>query len=221
MAYVRKYKKRSMRKSTRKTTRRFNITKKRYGRKYFTLTRWSNNDATYQCHYNQNGNNTLPSGGYTTQFWLDQVSGASELKNLFDNYRIKTVYYRWVIVRDPSQNTGATSGNGLFPRLNWVHDFNDGVIITRQQMYQHAGMREFWFTEAKQSTPWFKLKPASLVQQYETSTATAYKPVWGSFVDTNDSAMVHYGLKVQYDQLYADQRLQMEAKFVIECKGIS
>jgi len=102
-----------------------------------------------------------------------------------------------------------------------VQDFNDTVQITRGKMGQHPRMREVFFNDTYQRTKWYTLKPASLTQVFESSTATAYKPTWGSFVDTNDSDMAHYGIKYVVSELYANVDLLLEAKITFDCKGIS
>lgn len=223
MAYGKKrmYKKRQARPSRR---RRFNIPKRRYQGKsgFLRLVRVSNKDTTKNVHYVVTGNNLVPSNYFALTFALDDVRGVGEIKSLFDNYRIVKVLYRFVMERDPSALGAAGSlGVGNFPRINWVHDFNDSTAIDRTQMMQHAAIREFWFSETKQHTRWYTLNCSSLVQQYEAPAATAYKPVWRSFVDTTDSAMPHYGLKIAYDNLFTSNNIYVEAKYVIECKGIS
>lgn len=186
-----------------------------------SLSRLSNKNSTQNCHYVVTGDNTIPSNYFALTFALDDVNGVGELKSLFDNYRITKILYRFVMLRDQSQNGGAAGGNGLFPRVNWVHDFNDASAITRNQMMQHSAMKEFWFTENAQHSPWYTLRASSLAVQYEGTTASAYRPVWDSWVDTADSAMPHYGLKISYDQLYSGNTVIVEARYFIECKGIS
>lgn len=189
---------------------------------YLRLVRLSNKDNSKNVHWTIAGNNSIPSGSLAFTFALDDVAGVGELKSLFDNFRIVKIKYRFVIERDPAVlGAAGTTGVGNFPRLNWVHDFNDSTAISRPQMMQHAAMREFWFSESRQATPWYTLNPSSLVQMYESSTTTGYKPSWRSWVDTSDSSMPHYGIKLNYDNLYSTNSLYLEAKYVIECKGVS
>lgn len=222
MAYGRRFKKRTMRKRARKGTRKTYIRRKTAKSGYLKLIRLSNKDTTKNVHYTITGNNLVPSNYFALTFALDDVNGNGEIKSLFDNYRIVKVLYRFVMERDiTSLGAAGSTGVGNYPRVNWVHDFNDSTAITRQQMMQHAGMREFWFTSDRQHSRWYSLNASSLVQQYESPSATAYKPVWRSWVDTGDSAMPHYGLKIAYDNLYASNNIYIECKYVIECKGIS
>lgn len=211
-----------MRKRARKGTRKTYIRRKTAKSGYLKLIRLSNKDTTKNVHYTITGNNLVPSNYFALTFALDDVNGNGEIKSLFDNYRIVKVLYRFVMERDiTSLGAAGSTGVGNYPRVNWVHDFNDSTAITRQQMMQHAGMREFWFTSDRQHSRWYSLNASSLVQQYESPSATAYKPVWRSWVDTGDSAMPHYGLKIAYDNLYASNNIYIECKYIIECKGIS
>lgn len=188
---------------------------------FFKVIRWSSNDAARNCHFFAGGNDLVPSSNFALTFAMDNVNGVGELKSLFDNYRIIKVLYRFVLMRNPNSDQVSIANRGLYPRINWVHDFNDSTAISRAQMYQHGGLREFFFTEDRQATKWYTLKPSSLVQMYESGTTTAYQPRWLQWMDTSDSGAPHYGIKVTFDQLYSNVNLHVEAKLIIECKGIS
>lgn len=218
MVYRRK---RNYRKKPTFKRRRFNMTRKKAPRRagYFKVIRWSS-AVTQNGHVTMVGNDTVPSGTGTTQFALSNVNGFSELVSLFDNYRITRVLYRFVCLRDPALAT-TTTNRGIFPRLNWTHDFNDSAAISRDLIYQRANMKEFYFSESKMKTRWYSLRPAVLATMYETAALNAYSPKWGQWMDTADSSAVHYGIKYAYDTLYAGIDLRMEAKIFIECKGIS
>lgn len=213
------------RRTTKKVYRKrrpYNMTRKKYGKSGFLkMVRWSNNDFNSNVHYVVVGDNAVNSGVFATTFALSQVAGSAEIKSLFDNYRITRVMYRFLIKRDPSQNAGAITGNGLFPSIRWVHDFNDSAAISKVQMMQHAAMREFYFTEQRQHSKWYSLKPALLSTTYESGVTNAYSPVWRRFLDTSDDTAPHYGLKCAWDNAYSGMIIQIEAKLVIECKGIS
>lgn len=223
MVYVRKYKKRSTmrksRKGIRRTARRFNIAKP-YQTKFVRLTRWSALDQNSNVHSLISG----VAGGSailgSTVFKLSNTSGYGEIQNLFDNYCIRRVMYRWVLYKDPNSTT-SSNGSAIYPRLTWVHDFNDSTPISRLQMQQHPRMREFFFGDNNQKTRWYSLKPASLAILTEGLTTNSYKPTWGSFVDTNDYDMPHYGIKYAVSQLFESNYIYLEAKIVIDAKGIS
>lgn len=183
------------------------------------LMRWSS-QAAPNVHLNIAGQDLAPSGTGTTVFQLSQVNSFTEIVNLFDNFRITKIAYRWVILRNPDQVTTATY-KGIYPRINWTHDFNDQQPISRDNIYQRANMREVWFSDNNQKSRWYTLKPSVLVTMYESSIANAYTPKWKQWLDTADNAAPHYGIKYAFDNLYLGMNLVMEAKIYLEAKGIS
>lgn len=215
--------KRTSRKPTMRRRRRFNITrKKRTGGKsgVIKMLRWCNADSTNNCALNIVGSDALPAQDGTAQFSMSQIAGSTEVQNLFDQARLLKVYYRWVITRNPDQVT-TTANKGVYPRLIWRHDFNDAAIVTRTQMMQSANIKEAYFGDNYQKTRWYALNPAMLMVGYESATQSSYTPKWRNWVDTNDLATLHYGIKYCFSELYSGSSLRLEAKFVIECKGIS
>lgn len=180
--------------------------------------RWSNVTPD-NCHFTIAGADALPAGSDATQFAFSQMSTYSDIQNLFDNIRMVKVLYRWVINRTPDW-ASTTTNRGYPVRITWRHDFNDGNPITRTQMMQ-GNMRELYLGVDKPYSRWYTLKPALLLQGYESATSTAYSPKWMQWLDTNDSTAPHYGLKFNWSELYTGVALRLEAKIVVQCKGIS
>lgn len=194
--------------------------KKPYQTKFVRITRWSNLDNSNSCHQAIAGTAAGNNIG-STVFKLNDCPNNNELTALFDNYCLRSVKYRFVLLRDPSayQTTGGTQG--IFPRLTWVHDFNDSNPLNRNMLMQYPRMKEFFFSDNKQKTPWFTIKPAALSVMFETGLQTAYKPTWGTFVDTLDSQMVHFGIKYSWNNLFEGNTIIMECKYTLDFKGIS
>lgn len=189
---------------------------------YFKCVRWSSADATNNCHVQFNGGDLVPGVDAATTFALNHVQSHLELVNLFDNYRITKVLYRWVVTRDPSEYSGGTATNkGVFPRIVWTHDFNDQAPLSRANIYQRANLKEEFMSETNQVTKWYTLNPSVLTQMYESSTATAYQPVWKRWMDTSDNAAPHYGIKYSISECYTGISVRLEAKIYCEFKGIS
>lgn len=217
MAYTRK-----------KTFRKKRTTRKRPGGMYRRRTyakpgfvkavRWSS-QVSNNVHVTLTGNDTVYSGTSATVFQLANVNGYSEFISLFDNYRITRVQYRWVCTRDPTQATAA-GNKGIYPRINWTHDFNDQIPISKDLIYQRANMKEVYFTSDRQKSRWYTLKPSILAVMYESSTSSSYSPKWLQWIDTSDTAP-HYGIKYAWDNLFAGVNVNLEAKIFLECKGIS
>lgn len=186
----------------------------------FRCLRWSSKESTQNCHIFIQGSDTVTAADGATTFALVDVNGSAELVSLFDNFRLTKVLYRWVITRTPDY-ASTTANRGWFTRINWTHDFNDSTPITRGLMYQRADLKEEYLNADKPSTKWYSLNPAALVQLYESTTATSYGPRWRQWMDTSDQSAPHYGIKYTYDNLYLGLNLRLEAKLMIECKGIS
>lgn len=186
----------------------------------FRVVRWSSLESTNNCHVQIGGNDTVFSGENATVFALSNVNGSAELTNLFDNYRILSVKYRWVCYRNPDTNTNA-SFKGIYPRVVWTHDFNDAQPIQRALIYQRSNIREWFATPDRSTSQWYTLKPAALIQLYESTTSTAYGPKWKQWMDTADTTAPHYGIKYSYDQLFSGNVLRLEAKIEFEFKGVS
>lgn len=220
MVYARK---RTMRKrSTRKRRSPTVYRKRRYTRSspVLKLMRWSNADTSTNTHFNFNGTDTVSGQDGVITFSLSNLQSFTEIVNLFDNFRIMKVLYRWVISRTPD-SVVTTTYKGLYPRIVWAHDFNDSTVISRTGLMQRAGLREEYMGDTKQKSRWYVLNPSVLAQMYETSLATAYSPKWRQWLDTSDSATLHYGIKYSIDQCYLGMSVRLEAKVILEGKGIS
>lgn len=222
--YYRKRKATTQRKASAKRYKSRGRFRRRYGLRMnkpgtLVMTRWSS-AANNNCHILIGGNDTLPGGTGTSVFAMGNVNGYTEMLNLFDNFRIVSVKYRWICARNPDLAT-TVNNRGIYPRVTWCHDFNDGVTISRDAIYQRAKVYEEFFTDSKQCSRWYSIKPAALIQMYESPTNTCYGPKWRQWMDTNDYATPHYGIKYAWSELYAGVDLRCEAKITFEFKGIS
>lgn len=184
----------------------------------FRCLRWSSKDTGQNVHFWLAGNDTVPDGTGATTFSLADVNGSGELVSLFDNFRIESVQYRWVLTRDPNQ---ATANKGWSVRVAWSHDFNDSTPVTAAILYQRANLKEVYLNNDKLVSDWYTLKPATLMQAYESAVAAAYQPKWKQWLDTGDNATPHYGIKYMWQNLYAGVNLRLEAKIMMGFKGIS
>lgn len=215
----------------RNTRRRLRIKKRVYRRKrtvkiirsrmpssgYLTTVRWSNRDTTNLCHFaitGSAGGTTVP---LTTTFNLGDVASVNDFANTFDQYMIKKVLYRWVLRRDPNQ----ASTVGAFPRILWVHDFNDQVApASFAQLRQYANCREITLNDNMFQSRWYTLNAATLPLTYVTSLTSATGPKWRQWFDTSAPTVPHYGLKYACDQLFTNMTILLEVKYVLAFKGV-
>lgn len=199
--------------------------KRRYAKKktgasgFLKTVRWSNRDTTNYCHIAIPGTATgTVSAIQTSVFYLSDIQNAAEFTSLFDNYRINKVMYRWVLRRDPTQSS---VNPGTLPRVSWVHDFNDQLSPAQiQQLRQHANLREAHFSESNMKTKWYTLNCSTLELVYRTALTNATGPQWRKYIDTSLVDVPHYGIKFLYDGLYTGVNLFLEAKLMMEFKGV-
>lgn len=185
---------------------------------YLKTVRFSTRDGTNNCHFQINGS-TAGTAVLSTTFNLGDTAATTDFTALFDSYRITRVMYRWVMRRDPNQTT---TNPQTFPRIQWVHDFNDQVIGTIGELRQYANLREVFFSENYLKTKWYSLRPATLSLTYESALANRTGPTWRQWLDTrNSGAVPYYGIKYAFDGAFANMVIQLEAKYVMEFKGVS
>lgn len=162
------------------------------------------------------GNDTIPGVLGGTSFSLADVPGLTDFTALFDQYKLTGVAYRWVVNKDPMVPTT----NKFYPRLFWVHDYDDANTPgSRDELYQYPKGKEFWFTDNKQSTRWYYLKPAKANVGYEGTTNSWYSPDWKSWIDMASTGVPHYGLKYGTETQYAGINIQLQCKYYVLCKN--
>lgn len=218
MAYgKRTYKKRS---TMRKSRRRFNISRKTYIRKNTRVNHLTCKRYT-EAYVGINGNDFVNSGTGSATFQLNALTNYAEFTALFDQYQIMGVQYRWRVQRDPSVNSSTASATqGIYPRLFWVHDHDDSSTPANQNvLFQYPRMREISFTDNKDTTKWYYLKPAVATQIYGPVNV-GYSAKWRAWLDSNYPGTPHYGIKYAYNSLNSGMQLYMDCKFVLKFKTV-
>lgn len=215
MAYVRK---RGRKKTMRKSRRRYNLVRKAMGRpkvNALTTKRW----ASYTA---MNGSDVVPQQAAGMFFKLNDLANSTEFTNLFDQYMIAGIQYRWCLKLSPDFVTTSTN-RGLYTYLKWVHDHDDVTINTTtiaNDIVQYPKMQEFIFSPDRPNTKWYFLKPAVANSVYGTLVTTAYAPSWRVWCDSAYPGIQHYGIKAVADQLYAGQQLFLECRFILKLRGV-
>lgn len=209
-------------------TKKSTTTRRRYGKykkkfsPYFKALRWSTLDGTNSCHLRIDGTATglVPAASPSAMvFRLSDVAATSDYTALFDNYRVMSIQYRFVLRKDTSTTTVTPS---VFPRIQWVHDFNDQIITTTGELRQCANLREAHFNDSYMMSKWYTLKPSVLPLTYTTAIASSTGPKWRVWLDTRNSSTVpHYGIKYQVDGLFTGAYILVECKYNLQFKGSS
>lgn len=206
--------------------KRFNITSKAsYKKKNYIRRNTKVNHLTCKRFiegiYGVNGNDFVNNGTNAVTFTLNNITSYTEFTNLFDQYQIAGIQYRWRIQRAPESNSNtASTYQGIFPRVYWVHDHDDSSVPANQQvLYQYPRMREFAFTDNKDCTKWYYLKPAVATQVYGPVNV-GYNAKWRAWLDCNYPGTPHYGIKLAFNSLYSGMQLYMDVKYILKFKTV-
>lgn len=174
----------------------------------------------------QGGTDNVPLFGNVT-FTLGDVPNHTEFTTLFDQYKIAGIKYRWVLTRNPDysgtviSNVYNTTYQGSFPRIMWVHDYDDsGVPANLLEMQQYPKMKEVYLTGSNPMTPWYYIRPARSAVEYEALNNSSYRPQWKGFIDCASTTAPHYGIKYGVDGLNTGLQLRLECWYYMVFKNV-
>lgn len=182
---------------------------------FLTTKRWASFTAL-------TGNDLIPQQVAGLFFKLNDLNNSTDFTNLFDQYMIAGIQYRWSLKIDPSFVTTSTN-RGLFPYLKWAHDHDDVTVNSATlpgEIVQYPKMQEFIFSSDRPNTKWYYLKPAVANSVYGTLVTTAYAPAWRVWCDNQYPGIQHYGIKAVADQLYAGQQIFLECRYIVKLRGV-
>lgn len=218
IANRRRRSRRTRRRYVRRTTRRANLlrtVRTTARRQIYPFKRFSAYKVTLV------GNDTVPGVLGGTQFSLSDLPNVSEFTSLFDQYRLTGVAYRWVVNKDPMFSTTGTAATRLYPRICWVHDYDDSNTPSGlNDLYQYPRMKEFYFSEARPQTKWYFIRPAKANVGYEGTTNSWYSPDWKSYVDMASTGVPHYGLKYGTEGQFAGINIILQCYYYFICKNV-
>lgn len=153
------------------------------------------------------------------RFCLSQASNISEITNLFDNYRITKV--KLMFAMSVSEATSANSQLPM-PIINYCYDPDDNTVPASRSSVLENG-----FCKTRRMERTFSVVVTPRAQQSVvggTGGAGGLLPV-GNWLDSNSTAIYHYGLKFWIDQFpYASTdnliALTVTPIFYIEAKNV-
>lgn len=133
-------------------------------------------------------------------FTLDDVSGNTELKALYDVYRIK---YVKVVMTPRTQvvtQSISTTGSGFVSTVKLLHaiDYDSsspGQTPAALREYQSCKIIEYGDTKNKNLTVFFTPRINILVEQSDAGNGSLNSQGW-QWIDTQSAAVRHYGLKM-------------------------
>jgi len=133
-------------------------------------------------------------------FAMSNVIGYTELTNLYDQYKIRSVTMKFHLVTNPDRLTqpGQNPASDYlappnYPKLWWARDYDDSSAVSLATM-REMGKAKFKILRPN-SIVSVTIRPAVLTQLYRTETTTGYSPSWPKKLDCSQANIPHYGLK--------------------------
>lgn len=148
------------------------------------------------CNFGTSGVNAI---GMNFQF--ENVSHSTELRALYDAYRIDKIEL-WFDYT-PDANTGSPftstlSGSGAFsPKLWLKRDYNDSNAPTLDDMEQSNQAQVLRFDAGRNTLGPYFLRPAIAQEVFQDPSAgVAVSTAWGKWIRTAHPQVPHYGVKL-------------------------
>lgn len=144
------------------------------------------------------GTSNITYYSYSYYFTLSSLPGYSEVTNLFDQYKIRSIQLRFI----PFQNgsiADPTSANQCLSLLHFgVIDYDDNTIFGAnntgvQSLREYESFREMNMFKNREFRR--KIRPHISVPAYQNAMTTAYTNVPSRWIDCNYSDVEHYGFK--------------------------
>lgn len=151
-------------------------------------------------------------------FALNQLPNVTEFSNLFDQYRINFLVYKFYLRIDPSAQTAATAS---FPKMYWYRDYDDSAAPSNLNEIRESGRSRVAVLRPDRPVT-VKFKPNTLINVWNTGlTSATQSPVWDAWVDVANVNTTHYGFKMAIDDFTnTNYRLDLEVFCYFQCKSV-
>lgn len=147
---------------------------------------------------------------------LDFMSNSSEFTNLFDQYRINFVVYKFYLRIDPSAQTAATAS---FPKLYWYRDYDDSNIPGSLNEIRENGRCKMAILHPNRAVT-IAFKPNVLNLMYYSGVSNQFSPNFKAWIDVAKPDCQYYGIKAAIDNLTnTNYMVDIECKYYIQCKN--
>lgn len=161
------------------------------------------------------GNDSQPQVKGAFTFTLQDLPAYTEFTNLYDQFRILGVRLQMKLNVSPDAQTASTSN---YPVLYYVRDYDDNTApTTTSEINQYANLKKKVLRP--NSFVNIYLKPAVLVQTYETSVATGYSPKWKQWIDCTDSATQYFAMKYYIDGLWSRYEVDVHSTYYLQFRN--
>lgn len=150
--------------------------------------------------------------GTSQSFNLAQLPSSSDFSNLYDQYRITHVQFRFKLRIDPSAQT---AGTAIWPTLYYVRDHDDAASISSlNDLKEYSKCKQVALSPMRWTV--INIKPSILDTMFRNTGQTTFvsKPAYKQWIDMAYTDVAHYGLKWGVDvftntSMYIDAELKM------------
>ncbi|QGH72667.1 MAG: capsid protein [CRESS virus sp. ctwD22] len=202
---------RRYRKTYKRRSRR--VWRRRYARKSSDLaTRWIKRSFTQNAFNGTTGVDQQISWN----FQLSSLPQYTEFTNLFKEYRIARVQYRFRIYKGTEQ-----VANSLNPVI--YHAFDErgsAAVFAATDVLAYSSAKISVLTDSKPVTRWFSIRPCTADAVYQ-GAFTAYALSRKQFISTAYPSVQHYGLMTALTQAYTGINVAMDVKFLLAFRGVA
>lgn len=171
---------------------------------------------------------------FATKYTLNNVAGVDEIKNLFDNYRIKKISLRIDFGFNTApgiiEGTGAGSGSltggpWALPIMHYAYDADDASAVTSlENLLQNSYAKTVRLGDKSVNVSFTPRAQATVQATPGTAVSGGLLPV-GQWLDCQSTAVEHYGMKFvlsQFPNLSSGgvACLSITPTFYIEAKNV-
>lgn len=165
------------------------------------------------------GSDASPNQYGAVTFALTDLPSSSDFTNLFDQYKIYKIQYRFMLEKSVSNSTSTYPG--IYPRITFIHDFNSTETPSNEAELLECGSkcRSVMLTDTRPITRWFTLKPAIQQQIFNNGSTYTVIPSWKGFLDTDDNGVAHFGIRYAVLNNFTSMTVKMQCQYFVCCKS--
>lgn len=205
--------------------RRWSVNRSRMSRVKHAFSRWCTNGDAPQGSFTQDCTGTSTS--ITPVMRFDYLPSYTEFTNLYDQYKLTRAVFHVQLISNPDSAyipnaTTPNNSSNWYPKLWYVRDYDDSTSLTLDAMRQYSSSK--CITLQPNKTFKIAVKPAVLMQAYDTAISTAYIPKWNQWIDAANYSTPLYGIKFLVDTFNLDPadaaafKVRFDVKYYFMCK---
>jgi len=151
---------------------------------------------------------------FTCQFSLDQIIASSEITNLADRYKIKSVSLKWRYNADQYTSPVALTLNANQPVINWITDHDDSGVQTVSALRQKMGLKRKVFNANREVS--LSVSPRVSPAVFNGLTTAYSIPSKSMFINSAYNTVPHYGIKGYLEGMCLETTANVNSVFTVD-----